>query len=399
MPKTKKSAAGSGNIRKRTRTVKGKQYTFWEGRITVGYDPKTGRQIQKYVSGKTQKEVSQKLRELATALDQGTYIEPTKMTVGGWLDIWLGEYLGSLKMRTADSYRTTVEVHLKPAFGRMKLETLTTTDIQRFYNALQRQEKPLSPKSIHNIHGVLHKALQQAVELGYLHKNPSDPCKLPRVEKAPIQPLDDEAIKSLLKTIQGHRYEYIYLVTLFTGMREGEVLGLKWDSVDFDEGTILICQQIQRKRGGNNEYVFCSPKNGKSRKIAPAPFVMDILQAQKQRQDRWRQDARELWEDSGLVFTDEVGHNLSPLSVYKNFKKMAGTAGYPEARFHDLRHSFAVASLQNGDDIKTVQENLGHHTAAFTLDVYGHVTEKMRRDSANRMQQFITSVREDEPKE
>lgn len=166
MPNTKKSAAGSGNIRKRTRTVKGKQYHSWEGRITVGYDPKTGKQLQKYVSGRTQKEVSQKLRELATELDHGTYIQPTKITVGGWLDIWLAEYLGSLKMRTADSYRTTVEVHLKPAFGRMKLETLTTTDIQRFYNALQRQEKPLSPKSIHNIHGVLHKALQQAVELG-----------------------------------------------------------------------------------------------------------------------------------------------------------------------------------------------------------------------------------------
>lgn len=207
MPNNKKSAAGSGNIRKKTVTRGGKEYIYWEARLTIGIDPKTGRQKQRSVSGKTQKEVAQKLRKLTTEIDNGTYQEPTKMTVGNWLDTWLSEYLGSLKMRTADSYKATVEVHLKPAFGRMKLDVLTTTDIQRFYNALQHQDKPLSPKSIHNIHGVLHKALQQAMELGYLHKNPSDPCKLPRVEKAPIQPLDDEAIKSLLKTIQGHRYE------------------------------------------------------------------------------------------------------------------------------------------------------------------------------------------------
>lgn len=394
MPNSKKSASGSGNIRKKTVTRNGKPYTYWEARVTVGVDPRTGKQKQRSVSGKTQKEVAQKLRQLTVEVDKGTYQEPSKMTVGEWLDIWLDQYLGAIKPRTADSYRTIVNVHLNPAFGVTKLTALQTADIQALYTALLRQEKPLSPKSLRNLHGVLHKALQQAVELGYLRGNPSTPCKLPKVEKIIIRPLDGPQIKALMQAVQGHRFEFVYLVTLFTGMREGEVLGLKWDCVDFQSGTVLIGQQLQRKRGGNAEYVFMSPKNGKVRKVTPAPFVLDILRQQQVRQAQWQQEAGELWEDSGLVFTNEIGQNLSPLSVYKSFKVFAAQIGCPDARFHDLRHSYAVAAIQSGDDIKTVQENLGHHTAAFTLDVYGHVTDQMRQASADRMQRFITGLKE-----
>lgn len=119
---------------------------------------------------------------------------------------------------------------------------------------------------------------------------------------------------------------------------------------------------------------------------------MDILRQQQARQAEWEHAAGEIWEDSGLVFTNEIGRNLSPLSVYKSFKVFAAQIGCPDARFHDLRHSYAVAAIQSGDDIKTVQENLGHHTAAFTLDVYGHVTDQMRQASAERMQHFITGL-------
>lgn len=251
MPNSKKSASGSGNIRKKTATSKGKPYTYWEARVTVGVDPKTGRQKQRSVSGKTQKEVAQKLRQLAVEVDKGTYQEPLKMTVGEWLDIWLDQYLGAIKPRTADSYRTIVNIHLKPAFGVTKLTALQTADIQALYTALLRQEKPLSAKSLRNLHGVLHKALQQAVELCYIRGNPSTPCKLPKVEKAMIRPLDGPQIGALMQAIKGQRFEFVYLVTLFTGMREGEVLGLKWDCVDFQSGTVLIGQQLQRKRGGN----------------------------------------------------------------------------------------------------------------------------------------------------
>lgn len=394
MPNSKKSASGNGNIRKKTVTRNGKPYTYWEAWVTVGVDPRTGKQKQRSVSGKTQKEVAQKLRQLTVEVDKGTYQEPSKMTVGEWLDIWLDQYLGAIKPRTADSYRTCVNIHLKAAFGVTKLTALQTSDIQALYTALLRQEKPLSAKSTRNLHGVLHKALQQAVELGYMHNNPSTPCKLPKVEKAIIRPLDGTQIRALMQAVKRHRFEFVYLVTLFTSMREGVVLGLKWDYVDFSNGTILIGQQLQRKRGGNAEYVFMSPKNGKMRKVTPAPFVLDILRQQQARQAQWKQAAGEIWEDSGLVFTNEIGQNLSPLSVYKSFKVFAAQIGCPDARFHDLRHSYAVAAIQSGDDIKTVQENLGHHTAAFTLDVYGHVTDQMRQASAERMQRFIAGLKD-----
>ena len=395
MPNSKKSANGGGSIRKKTVMKNGKEYTFWEGRVTVGIDPLTGRQKQKSVSGKIQKEVAQKLRQLTVDVDNGTYHEPCKMTVGEWLDIWLEQYLSDVKTSTKDMYDSIVRTHLKPAFDHKRLETLAPMDIQHLYNALQNQERPLTPKTIKNVHGILHKALQQAVELGYLRSNPSDPCKLPRVEKHEIQPLDEAATKEFLKAIRGHRYEDIYLVTLFTGMREGEVLGLSWRYVDFVLGNIIIAQQLQYKRG-TGEYIITSPKNSKRRTITPALFVMEILRCVKRRQNDWKRAAGRAWNDSGLVFTNELGEHLSPKSVYNHFKKLAGEIGLPNARFHDLRHSYAVAALQSGDDIKTVQENLGHHTAAFTLDVYGHVTEKMKRDSANRMQRYINVLRGDE---
>lgn len=390
-----RSAAGTGSIRKKTVTRDGKEYTYWEARYTEGYDPGTGKQIQRSVTGKTQKEVAQKLKAATAAIDAGTYKAPSKMTVGEWLDIWQQDYLGSVKPRTLDSYRTTVDTHLKPAFGAVKLDTLATHEIQRFYNNLQKGQgpkQPLSPKTIRNVHGVFHKALQQAVELGYLRTNPATACKLPRVERAEIKPLDSEAIEKFLETIKGHPYESVYVVTLFTGMREGEVLGLTWDCVDFDKGVLTINKQLQKERRGTGAYHLVSPKNGKGRRITPAQTVMEVLRVQQQKQAEWRRFVGEAWEASDFVFTDQMGHHLSAQTVYLHFKKLIAQAGYPDTRFHDLRHSYAVAALQSGDDIKTVQENLGHHTAAFTLDVYGHVTDQMKQDSADRMEQYIKRI-------
>ena len=387
----KRNAQGAGNLRKKIIVRNGKEYFFWEGRVTVGTDPGTGKQIRKSFSGKTQKEVLQKMKEAATAIDAGTYQAPSKMTVGEWLDIWVSEYLGAVKPRTVDSYTSTIKNYLKPAFGAIKLQSLQTHQIQKFYNKLQHDG--LSAKTIKNFHGVLHSALQQATDLGYIHFNPSSACKLPRIEKAEIKPLDEAEISSFIKAINGHKFESLYLVTLFTGMREGEVLGLTWDCIDFKTGTITVKQQLQKERGGDGHYNLVSPKNGKSRQITPAATVMTILKKERIRQTENRFRAGEMWSNPlNLVFTNELGHNLSAQTVYLHFKQIVKVIGCPDARFHDLRHSYAVAALQSGDDIKTVQENLGHHTAAFTLDVYGHVTEQMKQASAIRMEAFIKDV-------
>ena len=399
MPSSKKNAAGCGNIRKKTVTKNGKDYTYWEARYTAGYDPGTGKQIQKSITGKTQNEVAKKLKEATAALDAGTYIAPNKTTVSQWMDTWHAEYLGAVKLSTVSSYEATIRNHIKPGLGAIKLEALTTQDIQEFYNGRQKGDEtrePLAPKTIKNIHGVLHKALEQAMLNGLIRNNPADPCVLPRRPKQKVKPLNEEQITKLIKALKGHKYENLILTTLFTGLREGEVCGLQWECVNLETGTILVDKQLQslRKsvRGNGDKYALVPTKNGKERHLTIAPFVVELLKKEKAKQDANRAYYEDLYEESGLVFTDESGHRITPQAAYRAFKLVVTELGMPQARFHDLRHSYAVASLRSGDDAKTVQENLGHATAAFTLDVYGHVTEQMKTESANRMQAFIQSV-------
>ena len=386
----RKAAAGTGTIRKKTVKRGGKEYTYWEARYTEGYDPGTGKQIQRSITGKTQKEVAQKLKAATAAIDEGTYTAPSKMTVAQWLDIWTAEYLGAVKPRTVDNYKGVVRSRIKPGLGAMKLDNLAPHTIQSYYNNLTKEG--LAPKTVNNIHGILHKALQQAVSNGYIKANPADHCILPMAVRRELKPMDEDMIAAFLKAIQGHQFEELFTVTLFTGMREGEALGLLWDCVDLDRKTITVDKQLQLIRGSRGQYQMVPTKNSKGRTLAIAPTVAATLNRVRIRQLENRLRYGECWEQSGFAFTDELGHHLSASSVYKAFKKVMEQIGSPETRFHDLRHSYAVASIKSGDDIKTVQENLGHATAAFTLDVYGHVTDQMKKASAARMEQFIKAV-------
>lgn len=396
MPRTKsmgRAANGNGTIRKKTVMKNGKKYIYYEARATVGYDLGTGKQIQRSVTGKTQKEVRQKLSQIVVDLDEGTYIPPSKETLGEWLDTWVDTYVvPNVKPYTADSYRSICENHVKPALGKVKLEQLTTPQIQQFYNRLQR-EKGLSAKTIKNVHGALHKALNQAVKIGSIRHNPADACDLPKVYQKEIAPLEQEEISRFLDAIRGHQYELLFLVTLFTGMRQGEVLGLTWDCVDFQSSTLYINKQLQKSKKVGGEYQLIPMKNGKARLITVAPSVMAALKRQKVKQAEAQLCAGPAWENNeGFVFTNSLGGHLAHFTVYKEFKKIVCSIGLDDARFHDLRHSYAVAAIESGDDIKTVQGNLGHATAAFTLNIYAHTTQKMRQQSADRMERFIQSV-------
>ena len=399
MPRTKtagRGANGNGSIRKITTTRNGKQYTYWQARYTEGYDLGTGKQIQRSITGKTQKEVAQKLKQATYELDQGTYKEPCRMTVKEWLDIWKAEYTEDVKESTAYIYKKNVDMYVVPYIGSVKLQALTAPMIQALYNRLLKPQnedcKALSAKSVRNVHGVLHKALQQAVLVGYLRVNPADACKPPKAVKKEITPLDEGQVSEFLKAIQGHPHEYLYKITLFTGMREGEVLGLTWDCLDFKHGTLLIKQQLRREQQKGGKYYFSPPKNNKSRVLSLAPSVIQLFRLQKLKQNGMRLEAGNLWEENNLIFSNQTGGFLSYRTVYDCFKRIMDKIGSPATRFHDLRHTYAVMAIKSGDDIKTVQENLGHATAAFTLDVYGHVTAQMKQASADRMEQLIRSI-------
>ncbi len=386
----KRTAKGTGTIRKKTVMKNGKEYTYWEGRLTIGRDLGTGKQRQRSFTGKTQKEVREKMQAVAVELNEKTYQEPNKITLGEWLDIWYAEYLGDVKPYTLASYEMLIRVHIKPALGAVKLTSLVAHDIQRFYNSLaDTNTSKLSAKSIKNVHGVMHSALQQAVENQYIRSNPSDACKLPRIVKKELKPLDEKETADFLNAIKGHKFEAFYKVTLFTGMRESEAIGLTWDCVDFKAGTIRIEKQLHREKKKGGQYVFETLKNNKTRTVTPPPSIMRYLKHHQTEQIQQRFKACELWENSGLVFTDELGHHLASHTIYTNFKKIAASIGRPDLRVHDLRHTFAVTALQAGVDFKSVQSYLGHATAAFTLDVYGHVTPQMDQKNAAQMEKCL----------
>ncbi len=385
--KSSRSANGTGSIRKIIRGSEGKTYTYWQARYT---DPATG--LQHSINGKSQKEVREQMIEALNDINHGCYVAPSRQTLGDWLDIWLDTYVAhSVKPYTEDSYRSSCKTHIKPKLGNIRLSALTTLQIQRFYNQLL--EEGLSPKTIKNINGVLHKALNQAVRIGELKYNPTDACDLPKVYRTEITPLEQDDIREFVNAVKGCRFENIYMVTLFTGLRQGEVLGLTWDCVDFERNTLYINKQLTKTHKVNGEYVLSPTKNGRSRLITVAPFVMQILSHQRDTQETLRIAAGEAWSNpSQLVFTNELGGHLTHMTVYKDFKEIVRTIGHENTRFHDLRHSYAVAAIESGDDIKTVQTNLGHATASFTLDIYGHASQKMRQQSADRMEQYIKGV-------
>ena len=384
----RKAAAGTGTIRKKTVTRSGKQYTYWEARFTAGYDPGTGKQVQRSITGKTQKEVAQKLKAATAAIDQGTYIAPCKLTVGEWLDTWAADYLGGVKPTTVKVYKNNLQRHIKPVLGAVVLSELRPHMVQKFINGME-----LSSSSVRLAYKVLHQALEKAVKLEYISRNPAAGCELPRLEQKEIHPLEDQQVAALLRAVKGGRLELLVSIALFTGLRQSELLGLTWDCVDFQKGTLLVNKQLSRILHREESGLFLSPKSGKSRTITPAHSVLKTLKEQRRRQAEMQLKAGSLWNNAhNLVFTNETGGPLEQWRVEKDYQAAVEAVGLAGARFHDLRHTYTVNAIRAGDDIKTIQGNLGHASAAFTLDRYGHFTERMRQDSAARMEGFIKGV-------
>ena len=316
------------------------------------------------------------------------------MKVEEWMNIWLEEYIKpSVKPLTYSTYKGRIASHITPALGNTKLSALDPPQVQKFYNDMLR-EKNLSPKTIKDVHGILHKALEQAVKVRYIVYNPTEACTAPRLVRKEIIPLTETDVEAFLSAIEGHPFQALYTVTLFTGMREGEVCGLPWDAVDFRNGTITIKQQLCKEKEKGGTHYIDTPKHDKTRVLTVPDFVLDILKDIKTKQ---LQDHLELGtafnNEYNLVFTYKDGKFIPPNTMRRHFKRIVESIGRPEARFHDLRHTYAVNALQEGDDYKTLQENLGHATAAFTLNVYGHVSDRMKRESANRMQRYFNRVK------
>lgn len=388
-----KSASGTGNIRKKTVTRGGKEYAYWEARITTGYDPGTGKQIMRSFSGKTQKEVRAKIQQAAVELSNGTYQEPSRLSVSGWLDEWVESFVKpTVKPLTLSAYSSSIKTHISPSIGNIKLQVLRGTHIQKLYNSMK--DSGLSAKTIKNTAAILHKAFTVAVKQGLMAANPCDAAEVPKGKARKITPLSDAQIPLFLEAIQADPYCNAFALCLLAGLREGECLGLSWEQIDFDNGRITISRQLQKeKKKGGQYYIADSTKNGKTRVIEPPPLAFQYLRAEKKKQLENRLRAGAHWDNPfNLVFTEEDGRNIIFQTFHRHFKKIAASIGCPNARPHDLRHTCATVAISSGADIKSVQSLLGHATASFTLNVYTHTSDKMKADTAARMQSYYDTM-------
>ena len=233
--------------------------------MTVGRDPGTGKQIQRSFTGKTQKEVREKLQATAVEISKGTYQTPNKITVSAWMKEWLTTCCANkVKPLTYQSYSAIIKNHIVPAIGAVELQAVRGAQIQRLYNSMT--QAGLSGKTVKNVSAVLHKAFSVALKQGIIVANPCDAAELPKAEHKEIRPLADSEIPRFLAAIDGSPMRNAFALCLFAGLREGECLGLSWKQVDFEKGRITISQQLQKSKAGGEYYIAPAPKAA-----SPAP--------------------------------------------------------------------------------------------------------------------------------
>ena len=327
------------------------------------------------------------------AVDNGTYQAPDKTTVSEWLDEWMKTFCAvKAKPLTYSSYEVAIKNHIKPSIGALKMQAVKGVHVQKLYNGMTAAGS--SAKTVKNVAAILHKAFSVAQKQGMIQVNPCDAAELPKATQKEIKPLTDAEIPLFLKAIDGHPMENAYALCLFAGLREGECLGLSWSQVDFEARRITISQQLQHeKKKGAAYYIAPGTKSGKPRQIEPPEIAFQYLRAERKRQAENRLAAGELWSNpDNLVFTDEMGGHLAISTFYKTFKRIAASIGRPDARPHDLRHTAATVAIASGADIKSVQDLLGHATASFTLNVYAHSSDQMKKDTAARMQSYYDNL-------
>lgn len=377
---SKRRANGEGSMRKR-------QDGKWEGRVTINGD-----RISVY--GKTKDEVRQKITQMQWEKDHEIFVHtPENLTVEGWMTAWITSRSSNLTHSSQYERKQYIRLYIVPYIGKLTLKELKQNDVRRLYDALVR--RGLSDNTIRNTRNILRAALNQAVEDEVIKKNVAQKIVPPNSLKPPkeIRSLSDEEVAKFTEAVKTDERGPMFFVDLFTGMRKSELLGLTWDCVDFDGQTIHLYRQL-RLLEGTGQYAFTPLKNKKERDIYPPACVFDVLKAVHKKQTEQRIRSGQNWKNNeNFVFTKEDGSHLSHKGVYQAFKRIAGSCGITQARVHDLRHTYATISLQNGVDPTTVSKMLGHATVSFTLDVYTHMTNNSAHGAAAKMQDYIDKIK------
>ena len=382
----KRRANGEGNIRKR-------KDGRWEGRYTAGRDPETGKPVYKNVLGKTQGEVREKLKKAIADSQRLDMNRSGTHTVKSWVKMWYEVYAEPrLRENTKDYYLNYINNHIIPELGDIKLDKLTTIQIQKFYNDLQKngrvqrykhiqlKNKGLSVRVVHGIHTLLNNCLEQAVSERLILVNPARGCKLPKMEKREMKVLPEEKIRPYLMEADKRGLLAAYYLELTTGLRRGELLALLWTDLDIEAKTISVTKQVNRIKG---KLTVSQPKTQNSiRTLAIPQQAVDLMIEEHKKHPG----------NPYMFPSPKTGGMFDPDSFRHTHEKILKAIGAEHIRFHDLRHTFATLSLKNGVDVKTLSSALGHYSAGFTLSTYTHATAEMKREAAETIGDVISGA-------
>ncbi len=333
---------------------------------------------RKVFYGKKQSEVIAKLDQAANDLRRGMLTVGSNTTLQEYLENWLENvHKPTVRLSTYLNYRKLLNNYLLPGLGRVKIHKLTPQQVQAFYS--QQIGAGLAPKTVNNIHGVLHKALDNAVKWNILPRNVCDAVTPPRIPRKEKNVLTKQQAHTLLEEVKAHRLEALLTLAITTGMREGELLALHWQDISFDGCSLQVKRAVSYLKGYG--YVESEPKTAKSRRTIRLPlFVVDVLKRHKAQQEKQRREAGSAWIEKDLVFTNAQGYFYSSSTLRKVFRRFLVSIDLPHMRFHDLRHSAATILLAMHVHPKVVQEILGHSQITMTLDVYSHALPSMQEE-------------------
>jgi integrase len=356
-----------------------------DGRWEARYTAHTGK--RKVLYGKTRAEVAEKLTKAMADRDGGLAFDAGNLNVREYLARWLADSVrGTVKPITFESYERLVRLHIVPALGRMKLKNLTPVHLQAFYR--DRLDAGLSPRTVQYLHVLLHRSLKQGMRWNLVPRNVAEAVDPPKVHRKEMRPLSPEEARVLLQAAQENRIEALYVLAVHCGLRQGELLALRWDDVDLEAGMLRVNRTLTITKDGPT---FTTPKTAKSRRsVKLTAGAVEALKRHSERQAEEIVRMDILYQDQGLVFASKIGtpmnrHNLNS----RSFKPLLERTGLPNIRFHDLRHTCATLLLGQAVHPKFVQELLGHATIAITLDTYSHVLPGMGRQVSLAMQDVL----------
>ncbi|MCP4612682.1 MAG: site-specific integrase [Planctomycetes bacterium] len=352
----------------------------WRLTISVGKD-EHGKRKRRFVTvNGTKAEAQRHLRELLTSVDKGLSIDTSKTILSKFLDQWLRDYVETnTAPKTQEDYSAIIHRYINPSLGHIQLNKLTPQHVQTLYSSLLG--KGLSARTVQYTHRVLSQALSHAVKWELLLRNVCDAIDAPRPRKKEMKALDATSVQMLLNATSQSRYGAVYYLALYTGLRRGEVLGLRWCDVDLSKNALSVNQTVVRITGKG--LIISEPKTSHSRRLVSlSPNAVALLAGLKAKRKEEFNDAGLYWEEAGLVFCNPDGDPLSPSTISHSFSRIAKSIGLPPIRFHDLRHTHATIMLKEGIHPKIVSERLGHASINITLDTYSHVLPGMQETAA-----------------